>query len=158
MKETSDTFQPRTVDIEILEQNYTNPNERLMGTIKLLPKKYHQKATLMLNAISPFIKLDSMGRVMYPDNRSGSNLVDLVLFLVSPETIRRPRPLDIPKFLEICRKAGCPTNALGAGRSFEDYPTHHEDDFEDEEDEEFTPVEEEDVLLAPTIPKWKSLY
>lgn len=48
--------------IEIINENQTNQDERIMSIVSLIPAQYRNKARLLLSTILPYIHVDSFNR------------------------------------------------------------------------------------------------
>lgn len=51
--------------IEIINENQTNQDERIMSIVSLIPAQYRNKARLLLSTILPYIHVDSFNRFIH---------------------------------------------------------------------------------------------
>ena len=76
------------------------------------PKRYQQRAHALLKFIRPKLNLDSEMRVEYDDGSTGSNLIDLLRYVLLPKLSESKRPLDSTKFVIWLKRIGAPTSFL----------------------------------------------
>lgn len=63
-----------------------------------------------------------MNRIKYSNGNTGSSIVDLVMYMITPTNFsKRARPIDYPAFLDLARSLGLPETVLGSEKTFNDY-------------------------------------
>ena len=77
----------------------------------LLPKNMQGRARMLLHYLeNANVRVNELQRIVYSDCSIGSHIINLVRYAISP--FMKSRPLDWPRFKELCESAGTPGSIL----------------------------------------------
>ena len=141
---TSGKNSAETKKVEVIDHS---SNSKESDIISLIPKRLQNKAKLLLHYLG-HINIADNGCIIYSDQSKGSNLFDLVKYIISDINFAPARPVDIDKFLHLLKLKGVPDAALGRGRSI------------NEEQFDTRPLSSKRKLPSKKRPrlKWQKLY
>lgn len=81
----------------------------------LFPKNLRSRAETILRLIGSHVKVSENNSVIYSDNTIGSNIIDLIKYVIIPSgsVMRRPlRAYDATLFEKVLKQAGTPDSIL----------------------------------------------
>jgi len=120
-----------TVSDEVESVSTGKPKDHTDDVISLLPRHLQDGGRILLHTVGTLFRLSPTNRILYGgrddggDEMIGSNIVDMLRYVLSSRTSNIARPFDASDFLELCRAGGVPQNVYG-GRVASD-----EDDIEE---------------------------
>jgi hypothetical protein len=79
--------------------------------LQIIPKKMQAKAKILLLYLLPKIKLDDNNCIIYL-NKTGSPLIDLLLFILTPAHLKKKMPPDIGDFAQLLLDLKIPRSAI----------------------------------------------
>ncbi len=102
--------------IEVLERHQQPPQEKQSENAAnfaiLLPKLLRSRATVLCHYVWPYITVSVNNRILYKsdgvDEIVGSNIIDMLRYVLSNKSLKIDRPPDASEFLELCKASGVP--------------------------------------------------
>ena len=77
----------------------------------MLPKSYQTKGNALLTALDGKIEIDERCHVIYEDG-TGSHIIDLVKYFITPKHLNISRPFDARKFGDLLENFGIPKSLI----------------------------------------------
>ena len=96
-----------------VSENSRSENEiDIEGLIGMLPKRYRNKAKIVLVILKGKVQFDDNHHILYQNGERGSHVVDLIKYYLTPEALKIKRPFDSLEFGRLLSKFGVPQSAL----------------------------------------------
>ena len=80
--------------------------------LSLFPKRFKQRAAVVLQYTMKFAKLDENHRIIHTDGSIGSHIVDLIKYFIYPPAMNVERPLDALDFAIKLKEHGIPESSI----------------------------------------------
>ena len=106
------TEAPSNGNLVVEEAPKSTTDDKVDELLKFFSKRVQSRANTLLRFIIPKINLDENLRIVYGDGTVGSNIIDLVRYVILPKLSSKTRKADSERFALLLRQVGAPNSVI----------------------------------------------